>query len=77
MLYRRRDFRPDKLPRLMERGVWCWSPNRGYEWFPSSPRAVSQHKQQFKHEHNNRQRTHNRKVLDREMRRLDWDDRDG
>lgn len=66
MLYRRRDFRPDKQPRLLSNFVWKWSMD-GYTCRELKPRPASKRRQDYKHEHNNRQRTHDRKVVEREL----------
>lgn len=73
MLYSRRDFRPDKQPRRMSTWREVWS-LMGRARYLLGSRAASKHRQDFKNEHNNRQRTHNRKVIDRELRGIDWED---
>ena len=67
MLYRRRDFRPDKQPRKMKNYFTVWSRGVGYKNVTRSSRSASVHRQDFKNEHNNRQRTHNRKVIEKEL----------
>lgn len=64
MLYRRRDFRPDKQPHLMSNKRW-----RGFGLIlvELKPRAASKHRQAYKNEHNNRQRTYDRKLIRKEL----------
>ena len=63
MLYARRDFRPDHLPRLMSNMRWSWSLQEGKVSYTVSSRAASTHRQDYKAEHQGRQRTYDRKVV--------------
>ncbi len=63
MLYARRDFRPDHLPRLMSNMTRSWSRVEGWFQTQKSSRAASTHRQDYKAEHQGRQRTYDRKVV--------------
>lgn len=62
MLYPRRDFRPDHQPRLMSNMRYSWSPS-GKSLTKLSSRAASVKRQDYKTEHQGRQRTYDRKVI--------------
>ena len=63
MLYARRDFRPDHQPRLMSNMRWSWSMREGKTMHKLSSRAASTLRQDYKNEHQGRQRTYDRKVI--------------
>lgn len=63
MLYARRDFRPDHLPRTMKNWYETWSMVEGRKRIHYSSRAASTLRQDYKNEHQGRQRTYDRKVI--------------
>lgn len=63
MLYARRDFRPDHQPRLMSNLRWTWTMQDGKVSYKMSSRGASTHRQDYKNEHQGRQRTYDRKVV--------------